>query len=182
MEGITPRFTYADLRELPEDGRRYEVIEGDLCVTPAPKTRHQRVSWKLTLFLGQAEESGFGVGLAAPTDVYLDDHNGVQPDLVIVLKEHADIVVENEVRGVPDLVVEILSASTRARDLGVKLRLYARFGVRVYWVVDPDAQTVTVFRLGGDGCQPTILGRDDTLVCNLFPGIQTPVARIFAVR
>lgn len=113
------RFTCADLREMPEDGRRYEVIEGDLYGSPAPKTRHQRVASKLTSFLDRAEEAGFGVVLPAPTDVYLADASSVQLDLVFVCQEHADIIAEDDVRGVADLLAEILSPTTRARDLGV---------------------------------------------------------------
>lgn len=183
MEIITPRFTYADLRQMPDDGRRYEVIEGELCVSPAPKTRHQQASMALSILLGRAQEAGFGQALAAPVDVYLDDQNGVEPDLLFILTEHLDIITEDDVRGVPDLVVEILSPSTRARDLGAKLRLYARFGVRVYWVVDPEAETVAVFEPSGGGYeQKAVLRRSDTLACGLFPGIEMPVARVFTRR
>lgn len=183
MQTIVPRFTYADLRDMPEDGRRYEVVQGVLCVSPAPKTRHQRISMSLSKLLGRAEDSGFGVALAAPTDVYLDDENGVQPDLVFVRSDHAAIIVEDDVRGVPDLVVEILSPTTRTRDLGAKLRVYARFGVRVYWVVDPEAETVTVFGPGEGGyVQKAVLGHGEMLACDLFPGVEMPVAKVFARR
>ena len=185
METVAARFTVADLREMPEDGRRYEVVEGDLYVSPAPKTRHQRISLRLSAFLERAEEAGFGVALAAPTDVYLDDANGVQPDLLFVRRVHTDMVVEDNVRGVPDLVTEILSPTTRARDLGVKLRLYARFGVRVYWVVDPEAETITVYEPAGDGngyARRAVLSRGDTLRCDLFPGVEVEVAKVFGPR
>ena len=183
MAVIVPRFTYADLRAMPEDGRRYEVVEGDLCVSPAPKTRHQRIVLHLSLLLGRAEEAGYGIALPAPTDVYLDDANVVQPDLLFVRQERAAIVVEDDVRGAPDLVAEVLSSTTRARDLGAKLRVYARFGVGVYWIVDPQAETVTVFEPGGGGYeQRALLARSDTLACHLFPGIEVPVASVFARR
>jgi len=178
---ITPRFTHADLRQMPEDGRRYEVVEGEMCVSPAPKTRHQSVSLRLSLVLGRAEAAGFGVALAAPTDVFLDDGNCVQPDLLFVAQSHLDIIGEDEVRGVPDLVAEILSPGTRARDLGAKLRVYARFGVRVYWVIDPDAETVTVFEHRGGGFEQVgVLGRSHTLSCPLFPGIDLAVDSVFS--
>ena len=140
-----PRFTYADLRAMPEDGRRYEVLEGDLCVSLSPQTRHLRIVLHLSLLLGRAEEAGAGIALPAPTDVYLDDANVVPSDLLFVRQERAAIVVEDGVRGASNLVAEVLSSTTLARDLGAKLRIYARFGVGVYGVVDPQAETVTVF-------------------------------------
>lgn len=180
MEAITPRFTHPDLREMPENGRRYEVIEGELCVSPPPKTRHQRILTRFLVSLFAVQEAGMGVALPAPVDIHLDDQNCVQPDVVFVRSEHADIIGEDDIRGVPDLVVEVLSRSTRARDLGAKLRLYARFGVRVYWVVDPDAETVTVFDRQAEGyIQSAVLRAADTLCSEPLPGFELGVEGLF---
>jgi Uma2 family endonuclease len=175
------RFTYADLRELPEDGRRYEVIGGELYVSPAPTTKHQFVLGHVFALLYRAQEAGYGMAWTAPLEVLLDEENAVQPDALFVTRERAAIVREDGVRGVPDLVVEVLSPGTRARDLGVKLRLYMRFGVRTYWAVDPEAETVAVFRPDGSGgYTQTLLGPEEELGCELFPGVTVRVARLFA--
>ena len=180
MGVIRPVFTRADLEVMPEDGRRYEVLEGDLAVSPAPKRRHQRTVSRLDLLFARAEAAGYGEGYVAPFDVCFDESNVVEPDGLFVCRGRLTIVTEDDVQGAPDLIAEVLSPSTRARDLGAKLRTYARFGVRFYWVLDPDAGTVRVFTLGPEGyAEAPPLGRGDLLTCPLFPGIEVPVADLF---
>jgi Uma2 family endonuclease len=131
---IESRLTYEHLRQLPDDGRRHELVEGELVVSPAPTTKHQRVVRNIGLVLLQAQASGAGEVLWAPTDVVLDPQvDAVEPDLLFVVSERRSIIAEDQVRGAPDLLVEVLSDSTAERDLGVKLRIYARYGVRFYW-------------------------------------------------
>ncbi len=140
----TFKFTYQDYRNAPED-KRYELLDGDLVVTPAPGEAHQRASRNLTMHLAQwAELAGTGHVYAAPFDVVLSDTDVVQPDLLFVSNEREHIITKENVQGAPDLVVEILSLSTAERDQTFKRSLYAKHGVKEYWLVDTDAKTVTV--------------------------------------
>ncbi len=146
MVSSTPtiKFTYQDYRNAPDD-KRYELLDGDLVVTPAPGEAHQRASRNLTILLGQSVKlSGVGHVYAAPFDVVLSDTDVVQPDLLFVTNERAHIITDENVQGAPDLVVEILSPSTAERDQTFKRSLYAKHGVKEFWLVDTDAKTVTV--------------------------------------
>ena len=146
MASSTPtfKFTYADYRNAPDD-KRYELLDGDLVVVPAPKEVHQRVLINLTILLGQlVRHTGVGEIYAAPFDVVLTDTDVVQPDLLFVSNERAHIITDENVQGAPDLVIEILSPSTAERDKTFKRSLYAKHGVKEYWLVDTDAETVTV--------------------------------------
>jgi Uma2 family endonuclease len=179
---IEARLSYQHLRQMPDDGRRYELIEGALVASPAPKWRHQRIVAHLFDLLRRAERAGFGVAVTAPTDVVLDpDLNALQPDLLFIVNERVGrIVAEDHVRGAPDLVVEVLSETTAERDLGVKLRVYARYGVRFYWVADPATESVRVFELQPGGYrEAAALRGPDVLGCPLFPGIAAPVSELF---
>lgn len=176
-----PHFTYEDYRLLPED-RRYEIVEGELLVTPAPSTRHQRILVRLILNLASfVEASGLGTVLPAPTDVVLANESVVHPDLLFVTREHLGIIASTGVHGAPDLVVEILSPSTANRDQVVKRKLYARYGVREYWIVDPLAGSVEVLV----ECQAGLgMGRvfsaGSLLTSPLLPGLSLSVDDLFA--
>ena len=143
-----PQITWQDVQQLPDDGRRYEAIEGDLYVTPAPTVRHQRISIRLERALfAILEGPGHGEILHAPVGVeFPPTEEGVQPDILFVSTARRGIIDEAWLRGAPDLVVEILSPSTASRDRGIKLRLYERQGVAEYWIVDPEAEVVEVWR------------------------------------
>jgi Uma2 family endonuclease len=146
------RLTYADLESLPNDGKRYEIIAGRLFVNGSPSTYHQRVSRRLQHQLyTQIELAGHGEVFDAPMDVVLDAHDVVEPDLIVILRAQLAIITPENIQGVPALLVEILSPSTRAVDRGDKHRLYERSGVPEYWVVDPEARAVDRFVLGPDG-------------------------------
>lgn len=148
MSLTTQSLTYDDLVKMPDDGNRYEIIGGVLHVTPAPTPRHQRIVLGLGGRLDSfAMDRGLGTVYPAPLDVRLSPSHVVQPDLVFVRRERRGIVREQFIDGAPDLVVEILAPSTSARDRGEKARLYALFGVLEYWLVDPDARTVTALAL-----------------------------------
>lgn len=144
-------WTYEEFARLPDDGNRYEVIAGELFVTPAPGSIHQRVSARLIhLFEGFSEETGAGIAYAAPFDVIFGDGDYVEPDLLFVRRDRVDeIVRDHGVVGPPDLVIEILSDSTARRDRGLKRQRYAAHGVPEYWIVDTDARHVEVYRLSG---------------------------------
>ncbi len=142
---------------MPEDGKRYEAIEGELYVTPAPSFRHQRVSLKLALALHRLlEEPGHGIIAAAPVGVeFAESQEGVQPDLIFVSNARRRRVAEEGIRGAPDLVVEILSPGTAERDRTVKKKLYQRQGVAQYWIVDPDGDSVEVWDFESSAGRPT---------------------------
>ena len=146
------QITWQDVQQLPEDGHRHEAIGGDLYVTPAPSSRHQRILRRLVYAL----EAIFGVrGLGelffAPIGVeFPATEEGVQPDLVFVSRARRGIIVEEGIRGAPDLVVEILSPTTERRVRGIKLKLYGSQGVAEYWIVDPDARAIEMWRFDGE--------------------------------
>ncbi len=145
-----PQITWDDVQQLPDDGNRYEAIAGDLYVTPAPSVRHQTVSKRLQVALMHIlEDMGYGQVWDAPLGVrFPATGEGVQPDLLFVSSERRGIVAPDELKGAPDLVVEILSPTTAVRDRDLKRRLYERQGVAEYWIVDPEAGAVDVWRFG----------------------------------
>lgn len=153
----TARITWQDTLLMPEDGKRYEAIDGELCVTPAPTVRHQRISGKLAIVMHRLlEEPGHGLVIAAPVGVdFPNSEEGVQPDLLFVSKARLHIVGRDWIRGAPDLVVEILSPSTAERDRTIKRKLYQRHGVAQYWLVDPEAECVEVWDLTASPVAPS---------------------------
>ncbi len=150
------KVTWRDVLEMPEDGKRYEAIEGELCVSPPPKLAHQWVSAKLFgALLDLLVRPGHGHVFHAPVGVeFSDTEEGVQPDLLFVSNDRLNILTEDGIRGAPDLVIEILSPSTARRDRTVKRHLYERQGVGEYWVVDPGARQVEVWRFGAGATEP----------------------------
>lgn len=144
------RITYQAYLQMPE-GERYEVLEGDLRMVPAPDRQHQRIVARIyRLLAGAVEDTGLGEVNIAPFDVILADDAVVQPDLLVVLADNLGILAAEGVRGAPDLVVEVLSPATAQRDRDIKRRMYGRHGVKEYWIVDPEALTVEVaVNLGG---------------------------------
>ena len=149
MQTVAP-ITWEDVLRMPEDGNRYEFVGGRLYVTPAPGVRHQRISKRLeTALTAILEDTGHGELFYAPLLVeFPGAGDRVQPDIFFVSAERLGIIGEAQVTGAPDLVVEILSPSTARRDRGIKFDLYARGGVREYWIVDPDEDSVDVWRFG----------------------------------
>lgn len=147
-----PQITWDDVQQLPDDGNRYEAIEGALYVTPAPSVRHQTISFRLERALARLlADPGHGCVLHAPIGVrFPATGEGAQPDILFVSNERRGILAPDELKGAPDLVVEILSPSTAQRDRDLKRRLYERQGVAEYWIVDPDAGAIDVWRFGGE--------------------------------
>lgn len=145
------KFTYDDYLNAPED-KRYELLNGDLVAIPSPEEFHQRVSILLGSKLVQfVVENRLGRVYHAPFDVVLSNTDVVQPDLIFVSNECADIITPANIQGAPDLVFEILSPSTATRDKTFKRSLYARHGIAEYWMVDLTTKTITVLRLGEHG-------------------------------
>ena len=174
-------FTYEDLRHTPDDGKRYEVLEGDLIVSPSPKVKHQEIVLRVTRLLDQADRAERGRLLLAPMDVVLSHRDVVEPDLVFIAKDRLGIITEDNVQGAPDLVVEVISERSRKRDAITKRDLYERYGVPFYWLVDPEEETVRVFDLKeGTYGEPVTLRAGQELGCALFPGITGDVGRLFS--
>jgi Uma2 family endonuclease len=146
-----PRVSFADLEQWPEDGRRYELYDGEVYEVPSPFPLHQIVSARLHLALADYVRDHGGVVLYAPLDIVLTDYDVVQPDMLLFTRERQHLVVPRKViRTHPDLAIEILSDGTAANDRGRKMRLLARHGVREFWLVDPDAEAIEVYALDGD--------------------------------
>ena len=178
------KLTYDDFLCFPDDGRRHELIDGEHFVTPSPSERHQRVSLDLTLALGNyLRTSRVGSMYVAPFDVVLSNHDIVEPDLLVILADQRDILTEKHVRGAPAIVIEILSPGTRSRDETLKRRLYARTGVREYWIVDPDRRTIAVCRQTAPGqlerAGELTAAAGDVLASPLLPGFSVPLAVVF---
>jgi Uma2 family endonuclease len=177
-EGRT--FTYADLLDFPEDNLRREIIDGELFVTPSPVVRHQRILRDLAFtFWTNLKENGGGEMLFAPMDVVLSDTNVVEPDLMFIPDDRFGILTDKHIHGVPALMVEVVS-DTRM-DRVRKRDLYERFDVPEYWVVDPEADRVEVYRLTEDGYgKPKILEPGETLRYEGLPGFAIDLAQLFA--
>src|SRR5438132_945959 len=144
-------LTYRDYEALPADGRRYELHDGELFVTAAPGSSHQRLVGALFALLRQhVNEHGLGEVFVSPLDCILSDTTVVQPDVVYVESARLSLVSARGIEGPPTLAVEILSPSTLAVDRGVKLQLYARYGVPYYWIVEPEARNVEAYVLTGE--------------------------------
>lgn len=185
LPDLFPRkLTYEDYLLIPEDGQRHEILDGEHYVTAAPFVRHQRISSRLHSSLEPwVFERDLGIVLAAPVDVLLSPYDVTQPDLLFISKERRGILTEANVQGAPDLVVEILSGSTRGRDEGLKRECYERFGVREYWLVDPKGGTIRTFFRQGDRFQLAAslsAAAGDVLTTPLLPGLAVPLTAIFA--
>ena len=174
------KFTYEDYRSTPED-KRYELLDGELVMTAALRRAHQRTEMKLMVRLGDyVEENDLGEVYSAPFDVVLSDTDVVQPDLLFVSKERLHIINDDNVRGAPDLVIEILSPSTASIDRNFKRALYARHGVSEYWLVDTDARNITVMFLSEQGYEIAgIYGEGQTLTSPTLEGFTLDLSEIF---
>ena len=174
------KLTYEDYASLPDD-ERYELIDGELIPMPSPKEIHQAVSGALFLSVGAfVMVMGLGRTYFAPFDVILSPTNVVQPDLIFISRARAHIITEDNIRGAPDLLIEILSPSTERRDRIVKRDLYARHGVREYWLIDPYAKIATVLTLGANGYNThAVYGEGDTLTSPTLPGFALSLSELF---
>jgi Uma2 family endonuclease len=178
------KITYDDFLNFPDDGKRHEVIDGEHYVTPPPNTNHQRVSLNLTVALATyLRRQAIGEVFTAPFDTVLSELDVVEPDLLYVSGERRAILTDQHVRGAPDLVVEILSAGTRKTDEVTKRKLYERFGVAEYWVVDPELETIKIYRrVDGAFQRAAELSTEgaDALTTPLLPDFSASLAEIFA--
>ena len=176
------RLDYTDYVAAPDDGNCYQIVNGDLFVTPSPSPLHQRISRRLQRHLeDHVEERSMGEVFNAPIDLILSNHDVFVPDLVVVLEpEH---VTNRGIEGAPLLIVEILSPSTRKQDCGVKARRYAELGVEHYWIVDPDACSVECHRLdpgSGSFLKVTEASEDAVLMHPDWDGLEIELKGLWA--
>ena len=174
------KFTVKEYMTTPED-KRYQLLDGEMILAPSPTTRHQTIIMQLVLTLHQfVNEHSLGRIWVAPLDVVLSNYDVAQPDVLFVSNERAGIVTEANIQGGPDLVVEILSPATAQYDTGYKQLLYGRHGVREYWIVDPDAETVEVLTEGDGGLvRRATHGRGQTLTSPLLDGLFIDLEAVF---
>ena len=183
MRAVATRVGYTDLLAMPEDGHRYEIHGGELVVVPAPRPRHQIVALELvTLLRAYARESG-GIALIAPLDIVFDEYDVVQPDIVFFRAERRHLVSPDAVtRHRPDIAVEVLSPSTAATDRRTKMRMFARYEVPEYWIVDPVLEQVEVHALGDRAYRRAqVAGAGGTVRSVLLPDLSVRLDDIFAV-
>ena len=176
------RYTLEDFLAIPEGYPRYEFWDGELIEMVSPTSRHQIISANLFRLLdAHCQTRDLGIVLTAPLDVTLSRRYIFQPDLLFIAKARAAKLIGERITGAPDLVVEILSPATSARDLNQKRKLYARHGVQEYWIVDPDDQTIEVQRLQGKVLSTLgIYEKGQKLTSPTFKGLSVDIGRVFA--
>jgi len=180
--GTMLKMTADEYLAMPYDGKLYQLIEGELVMSPSPNFWHQEFLVRLVVALRNfTETKKSGLIIMSPLDVRLDQANVYQPDFAFISNARKSIIQNSGIVGAPDLCAEVLSTSNRQYDLTVKRAIYARSGVLEYWIVDPDAKTVSVYRLQDDATQPfAVFTEAVTLVSPLLPGFELSVGALFA--
>ena len=175
-----PKFTYDDYLLLPED-KHYELIEGELIMVPSPGFKHQEILLTLAQVLSKfVKENNLGKIIIAPFDVVLASTDVVQPDILFVSRERFSIITEENIQGSPDLVVEILSSNPE-KDTVIKRKLYAKFGVREYWIVDPAIKNIEVMELEEKGFRTLgFFKTKNVLTSKIFPGLNLKISQVFS--
>lgn len=175
------KLTYADYCAMTPEGAGYQLLDGELIEMPSPTVPHQIASKKIFRPIDDfVSDNNLGLALCAPMDVVLTVNDTVQPDILFVSNARQRIITHANVNGAPDLVVEILSPSNERYDLGYKMELYARHGVKEYWIGNYDAETIRVLLLT-DGAFATagVYGRGDTLTSPTLPGFSLGIDDVF---
>jgi Uma2 family endonuclease len=178
------KLTYDDYVLFSDDGKRHELIDGEHYVTPTPIRKHQAISGNLFgLIWSYLQKRPIGRVFAAPFDVIFSEFDVVEPDLLYISRQRLEQIETSPwVKGAPDLVVEIASPSTRKRDETIKRRLYERFGVAEYWVIDPELDTLKVYRRTNDRYERVTelaIERHDVLTTPRLPDLDLPLMKIF---
>jgi Uma2 family endonuclease len=174
---LKARLDYDDYCAIPADGKRYELIDGRVHVTPAPSPLHQRVVLRLVRALSDHFTSPAEV-FVSPIDVILTPHDVVQPDVVVV--SNPSQVSKRGIEGAPLLVVEVLSPTTTAYDRTTKAQRYAALGVPHFWIVDPEGRTIQCFKSDGTTYLTVgSFGSEDTLTHPDFPGLSVGLASLW---
>ena len=177
---IDTRLTYEDYCLLPNDGKRYEIIDGELFVTPSPRRAHQKIVSNLHYYLtDHVKRHGLGEVYVAPFDVVFSRYDVVEPDILYISKARASVLTDKNVQGAPDLAVEVLSETTADIDRTTKLKLYARFGVQEYWIIEPVGPTAEIYRQGKGGFELAASPQaNEALTSPLFPGFSLPLPKL----
>jgi len=175
------RLTAEDYRSMPDDGRRYQLIDGELHMAPAPNSYHQEIVWNLSRILGRyIDAHPIGRIYPAPYDVYLSEGDVVQPDLLFLANARKNLRQEDGLHGAPDLVIEVLSISTSQLDKKMKRAIYARTGVKEMWLVDPILLQIHLYDFARDPAKAVRLVEDDeTFGSALLSGLTVSAADVF---
>ena len=181
---VRPRVSYADLERAPEDGRRYELYDGEVFVVPAPLLRHQIVQLRIAEMLDRYAVTNGGVAASSPIDIVFSDYDVLQPDVIYFSPDRANLVhLDRVIRDAPDLCVEVLSPSTAATDRGKKMQMFARYGVRAYWIVDPMEQSIEIYELGPAGYELRLTATGaDAVSPAVMPGLIFTAGSLFPER
>ncbi len=175
------RWTYDDYINLPDDHNIYEIIEGNLYMTPAPTPKHQNVSLNLAFLIKRyLKEHLIGKIYESPIDVLLGQQTVVQPDVLFILTENLSIITDKNIQGAPDLVIEIYSPGTIQKDRILKVKSYAKFGVKHLWLIDPDNQTLEAFELDKETYRLVeCLAGEEVFYPSIFPGLNIPLKELW---
>ena len=175
------KFTVKEYMTTPDD-KRYQLLDGEMILAPSPTARHQAIAGNLFTYIRQfVTERTLGRVWFAPLDVILSNHDVAQPDILFVSNSRASIVTDANIQGAPDLVVEILSPATVGYDRGYKQLLYSRHGVREYWLVDPDGETVEILSEGNQGLAATATyHRGEVLASPVLEGMALELDQVFS--
>ena len=174
-------WSYEDILRFPDDGRRYEIIEGDLYEMPSPTSVHAATIINLIALLLPIVARIRGRLFTAPLDVFIPGGDPVQPDVLVALPDGQARVELRGIEGPPDLVIEVVSPSNRGRDLLTKRALYARAGVREYWLVNPEARTIEILSLDRDAFQLAVAASGgEPLVSPLLGQLAITANELFA--
>lgn len=182
MGTTMPMLTVEDYKNTPETGPRYQLIEGDLYMAPAPSRYHQEISGNLAfILLTWLKDHFIGKLYHAPFDVYLDEHDVFQPDILFVSNERSSILTDAGAEGAPDFVVEILSPKTARLDRDNKRKMYVRHGVRELWIIEPETRRILVYRPVENAEEPcAVYGEGDVFETPMFPGLRIDTREVFA--
>jgi Uma2 family endonuclease len=185
MRSLDSAWDGARWEQLPDDGKRYEIIDGTLYMTTAPSYFHQWIVQRLARFIGQPfEDRGEGYMGTAPIGVFMPGCDPVQPDFVLIRRANATIIADRRIRGVPDLIAEVLSPSNAEQDTQIKRAAYARAGVPEYWIVRPATRDVLLCwqpdATLGDYAQSRLIPSGERVSAATLPGVGTLVADLFA--
>jgi len=183
MSTVVKRWTYDDLAAMPEDNVIREILDGELFVSPSPFVRHQRIVGRLVFAIGNyLEKHRIGEVFAAPLDTVFSIDNVCDPDVLFVSHKRSSIVTKKHIQGSPDFVIEVLSEFNRKNDEVRKLEIYQRFDVTEYWIVDPDANTIRVFRRDGRALplvSELAASAGDVATTPILPGLTIDLTELF---
>ena len=178
---VHPRVSYAELERSPEDGRRYELYDGEVFVVPAPLPRHQLTQQRIVQALLAYAATNGGVVIDSPLDIAFSEYDVLQPDVVYFRPDRAHLIeLDRVIRHAPDLCVEVISPSTETTDRGKKMQMFARYAVAEYWIVGPSGGSIEVYELEEDryALRLTASG-DDVVTSRSLPGLSFRAGSVF---